>query len=121
MVLHHGHYRVRKKTNALSIYKLFRIFSTYDLNLRIEYVFHIFYLGLIKQAPFHSGISRNEDMSNQNFKDSKDNTSRRHWGNAIRKLFYNSNGASLMIEEGSNPIIFSLNDPHHDGLCIGTR
>ena len=80
-----------------------------------------FYLGLIKQAPFHSGISRNEDMSNQNFKNSEDNTSRRHWGNAIRKLFFNSNGVSLMIEEGSNPILFSLNDPHHDGLCIGTR
>ena len=25
------------------------------------------------------------------------------------------------MEEGSNPIIFSLNDPHHDGLCIGTQ
>ena len=79
----------------------------------------LFELGLIKQAPFHSGLSTNEDMSKQRFKDIMDDN--RHWGNAIRKLFYNSNGVSLMIEEGSNPIIFSLNDPHHDGLCIGTR
>ena len=79
----------------------------------------IFDLDLIKQAPFHSGISRNEDVSNQDFKDSLDNN--RHWGNTIRKMFYNSNGVSLIIEEGSNPIIFSLNDPHHDGLCIGTQ
>ena len=57
-------------------------------------------------------------MSNQkilqytNFKGTTDN---HRWGNTIRKLFFNSNGVSLMVDESSSPIVFSLHDHDHDG------
>ena len=78
---------------------------------------------MIKRDTFHSRLSRNVEMSSPIIKDAlSSEEEQHHWGNSIRKLFYNSNGVSLKIDEGStNPIIFSLNDPHHDGLCVGTR
>ena len=77
---------------------------------------------MIKRAAFHSRLSRNAEMPTQIFKDDVSFEDNHHWGNSIRKLFFNSNGVSLMIHEGStHPIVLSLNDPEHDGLCIGTR
>ena len=77
---------------------------------------------MIKQAPFHTGFSKYRHMSNQI---SKDATNNQRWGNTIRKLFFNSNGVSLLIDESSNPIVFSLDATDHSnhtrGLCIGTR
>ena len=81
-------------------------------------LFVTFILGEIKRAPFHSGMNKNDDVSNQNLKETKHNP---HWGSTIRRRFLNSNGVSLTIDESSAPLIFSLNDHDHDGLCIGTR
>ena len=63
-------------------------------------------------------MNKNDDVSNQNLKETKNNP---HWGSTIRRRFLNSNGVSLTIDENSAPLIFSLNDHDHDGLCIGTR
>ena len=74
--------------------------------------------GMVKKSPFQTGHRRYVDVFNQKNQDSLNN---HHWGSTIRKRFLNSNGVSLMIDDGSSPIVFSLNDHDHPGLCIGTR
>ena len=74
--------------------------------------------GMIKNSPFQTGHRRYADIFNQNNQDTLNN---HHWGSTIRKRFLNSNGVSLMIDDRSSPVVFSLNDHDHPGLCIGTR
>ena len=74
--------------------------------------------GMVKKSPFQTGHRRYADVFNQKNQDSLNN---HHWGSTIRKRFLNSNGVSLMIDDRSSPVVFSLNDHDHPGLCIGTR
>ena len=73
---------------------------------------------MVKKSPFQTGHRRYADVYNPNSQDTLDN---HHWGSTIRKRFLNSNGVSLMIDDRSSPVVFSLNDHEHPGLCIGTR
>ena len=74
--------------------------------------------GMVKKSPFQTGHRRYADVYNTNNQDTLNN---HHWGSTIRKRFFNSNGVSLMIDDRSSPVVFSLNDHDHPGLCIGTR
>ena len=78
-------------------------------------------LGTIKSAPFHSGFSRNSQISGSIYQNGATSVGK-HWGNSIRKLFLNSNGVSVRInEETTYPLVMSLNNPEHGGLCVGSR
>ena len=81
----------------------------------------LFLLGTIKRTAFLSRLSKNVQMSDGIYENNLTHLDS-HWGNSIRKIFFNSNGVSLKIDEGStHPIVTSLDSPWHDGLCIGVR
>ena len=88
----------------------------------------LFLLGRIKRTAFLSRLSENVKMSDGIYENNLTHVDS-HWGNSIRKIFFNSNGVSLKIEESStHPIVMSLDHgdimgimPGHDGLCIGVR